>query len=154
MIRLQAAWVLGSCLLGLALLGLPMPARADCLKAGVAEEQIQALIRSQLPQYSSPSAFIDALSKANVVYLGETHDCPEDHKAQLAIIQTLHCLHPTLAIGLEMFQRPYQPLLDQYLAGKLTEAELEDKSQYQKRWGFPWEFYAPILRFAKEKTFP
>ena len=53
-----------------------------------------------------------------------------------------------------MFQRPFQSAIDQYLAGKITEAELIEQSQYNQRWGFPWEYYAPILRFAKENQLP
>jgi uncharacterized iron-regulated protein len=102
----------------------------------------------------SPQEVTQDLAKANVVYLGETHDNPEDHQAQLAIIQQLYQQDPRMAIGMEMFQRPYQPVLEKFLQGKLTEAALQKESQYKKRWGYPWENYAPILRFAKEKQLP
>jgi uncharacterized iron-regulated protein len=48
-----------------------------------------------------------------------------------------------------MFQRPAQPLLDRYLAGKITIAALRQQTEFDKRWGFKWESYAPILEFAK-----
>jgi len=99
-------------------------------------------------------AVLNRLAKAEVVYLGETHDSRQDHEAQLDIIQALYRQNPQIAIALEMFQRPYQPILDRYLAGKLTEAELRTQSQYDRRWGFPWENYAPILRFAREQNLP
>lgn len=102
----------------------------------------------------SPQEVIQDLAQANVVYLGETHDSAEDHKAQLDIIQQLYQKDPRMAIGMEMFQRPYQPVLDNFLQGKLTEAALQKKSQYDKRWGYPWENYAPVLQFAKEKQLP
>jgi uncharacterized iron-regulated protein len=91
------------------------------------------------------------LKKINVVYLGEVHDNSEDHKKQLDIIQKLYNQNPKIAIAMEMFQRPLQDVVNQYLAGKLTEEELVQKSEYEKRWGFPWENYAPILKFAKDK---
>ena len=54
------------------------------------------------------TTFSDALkelAKANVVYLGETHDNPEDHKIQLQIIQELQRRNPKkIAIAMEMFQ--------------------------------------------------
>ncbi|MCT7949598.1 ChaN family lipoprotein [Ancylothrix sp. C2] len=93
--------------------------------------------------------FFPLLEKANVVYLGETHDSEADHKAQLQIIQQLHSKNPKIAIAMEMFQRPFQGVIDDYLAGKISEVELFEKSEYNKRWGFDWELYAPILRFAK-----
>lgn len=91
---------------------------------------------------------------ADIVYLGETHTSPADHAAQLEILQALYAKNPQLAIGMEMFQRPFQAVLDEYLAGTITEAELVQRSDYDRRWGFPWEYYAPILRFAKAKQLP
>lgn len=105
-------------------------------------------------QQENPTAVLRKLARADVVYLGETHDRPADHQAQLEIIQALHHLRPKLAIGMEMFQRPYQSALNRYLNGTLTEAELQDQSQYAKRWGYNWDFYAPILRFAKDSKLP
>lgn len=94
------------------------------------------------------------LLDAEVVYLGEQHDSAADHAAQLAIIERLHGENPDVAIALEMFQRPFQPIIDRYLAGEISEAELVEQTQYEQRWGFPWEFYAPILRFAQTNQLP
>jgi len=105
-------------------------------------------------QYVSPQIVLQQLAIADVVYLGETHDNPADHQVQLKIIQALHQKQPQLAIALEMFQRPYQPVLDRYLAGQITEAELKQQSQFDQRWGYDWEQYAPILRFAKANRLP
>lgn len=102
----------------------------------------------------SRQQMLTELAEADVVYLGETHDSSVDHQNQLQIIQELHRRHPKIAVAMEMFQRPYQGVVDQYLVGKLTEQELVEKSEYEKRWGFPWKDYAPILQFAKEKQLP
>jgi uncharacterized iron-regulated protein len=103
---------------------------------------------------SACTEILTQLAPAQVVYLGETHDNAADHQGQLAIIQALYAKNPQMAIALEMFQRPAQPLLDQYLAGTLTEAQLQQQSEYDQRWGFPWDYYAPILRFAKTHQIP
>lgn len=96
---------------------------------------------------------LDTIVLSDVVYLAETHDDPADHAAQLEIVQGLNEKRD-IAIGLEMFQRPFQPALDAYLSGELTEAELIEQSEYETRWGFDWEFYAPILRYAKANDIP
>ena len=101
-----------------------------------------------------PQAVLQQLARSQVVYLGETHDSEADHQAQLEIIQALHQKNPKLAIAMEMFQRPFQSVVDRYLAGEITETQLKELTEYEKRWGFPWEFYAPILRFAKENKIP
>ena len=94
-----------------------------------------------------------AIASTQVVYLAENHNSSADHIAQLNIIKALNETNE-LAIGLEMFQRPFQTALDDYLAGTITEAELIVQSEYRTRWGFDWEFYAPILRYAKENQIP
>ncbi|MBE9166084.1 ChaN family lipoprotein [Pleurocapsales cyanobacterium LEGE 06147] len=94
------------------------------------------------------------LAKANVVYLGETHTSVADHQAQLAIITALYQQNPQIAIALEMFQRPFQPVLERYLAGEIDETQLRQQTEYDLRWGFDWEYYAPILRFARAHQIP
>ncbi|MEO1094159.1 MAG: ChaN family lipoprotein [Cyanobacteria bacterium J06638_28] len=101
----------------------------------------------------SPEA-MSALVNVDVVYLGERHDSEADHAAQLDIIKGIYAENPDMAIGLEMFQRPFQPIIDRYLAGELAEAELVEQTEYWERWSFPWEFYAPVVRFAKEHQLP
>ncbi|NER84516.1 MAG: ChaN family lipoprotein [Leptolyngbya sp. SIO1D8] len=97
---------------------------------------------------------IQRLLNSDVVYLGEQHDSEADHAAQLEIIEFMYAENPDIAIAFEMFQRPFQPVLDRYLAGEISEAELVTQSEYEQRWGFPWEFYAPFLRFAQENQLP
>lgn len=102
----------------------------------------------------SRDAVLTKLARSEVVYLGETHDSDQDHQAELEIVRSLYAKNPRIAIGLEMFQRPYQKALDQYLAGEITELQLQAATEYQKRWGFDWEYYAPLLRFAKQHHLP
>lgn len=120
-------------------------------------DELPAAITST-PDTLTPEAIQDTARLApllvDVVYLGEKHDSAEDHAAQLDIIQALHAEDPNLAIGMEMFQRPFQPVLDRYLAGEITEAELVAQTEYEQRWGFPWELYAPIVHFAKDQGIP
>ena len=97
---------------------------------------------------------LDTLKQATVIYLGETHTDMADHVAQLEIITEMHQTRGDIAIGLEMFQRPFQPVLDQYIAGEITEAELIAQSEYETRWGYDWELYAPIFRYAQAEQIP
>ena len=106
----------------------------------------------ELPAIAPQS--IEPLAAADIVFLGETHDSMEDHEAQLEIIKQLYAKNPDLAIGMEMFQRPYQDMLDRYIAAEISEEEFLEESQYERLWGFPWELYAPILRFARENKIP
>ena len=112
-------------------------------------EALPVVAQSDVKLTSPQQKTLEQLQTANVVYLGETHDSESDHQQQLAIIQALFKHKPRLAIGLEMFQRPAQPLLDRYLAGKISATQLRQQTEFDKRWGYKWEYYAPILEFAK-----
>ncbi|MBD2580630.1 ChaN family lipoprotein [Oscillatoria sp. FACHB-1406] len=103
---------------------------------------------------NSDRKILSELIQTNIIYLGETHDNPEDHQKQLQILQALHQHQSKIAIALEMFQRPFQTAIDRYLAGEITEAELRQQTEYDDRWGYDWEFYAPILRYAKTHKLP
>jgi uncharacterized iron-regulated protein len=97
---------------------------------------------------------IGQLKTARIVYLGEIHDRESDRQQQLKIITALFKYKPQVAIGMEMFQRPAQPILDRYLAGKITANELRVQTEFDRRWGYKWESYEPILRFAKANRLP
>ena len=96
---------------------------------------------------------MDILLEQDVIFLGENHDNPQHHARQLEIITQLHqnADDTQLAIGMEMFQRPFQPILDLYLAGEIGEQQLREQTEYDSRWGFDWELYAPILRYAQQE---
>ena len=98
--------------------------------------------------------FLPILKQADVIYLGETHTDVADHIAQLEIITAMHQTRGDIAIGLEMFQRPFQAVLDQYITGEITEVELVEQTEYETRWGFDWELYAPIMRYAQANQIP
>lgn len=120
--------------------------------AGGAIAKTQQII-AQGPEQSHQD-ILTALKQADVIYLGETHTDMADHIAQLEIITEMHQSLGNIAIGLEMFQRPFQSVLDQYIAGEITEADLIEQSEYETRWGFDWELYAPIMRFAQANQIP
>jgi uncharacterized iron-regulated protein len=89
-----------------------------------------------------------------IVYIGEYHDKFAHHYAQLQIIKALHAKYNKVAIGMEMFQRPFQQVLDNYVGGKINERTFLKQSEYFKRWGFDYNFYKPILDFARAERIP
>jgi uncharacterized iron-regulated protein len=97
---------------------------------------------------------IDKLAEKRVVFVGESHDRYEDHLNQWAIIYGLHVKEKDLAIGMEFFQQPFQPDLDDYVAGRISEAELLRRTDYFERWRFDYRLYRPLLRLARDHGIP
>lgn len=89
-----------------------------------------------------------------IIYVGERHTNYEDHKTQLEIIMKLHEEGHTFAIGMEMFQKPFQKDIDDYLTGLISEKDFLKKTQYFKRWQFDYNLYREIVEYAKAKNIP
>jgi aminopeptidase N len=64
---------------------------------------------------SALKTLTDVIEKASgkrIVYVGEYHDRFAHHNVQLQVIKALYRKDPKMAVGMEMFQRPYQKALD------------------------------------------
>ena len=72
----------------------------------------------------------------------------------MRVIQSLYARNPHLAIGVEYFQQPFQPYLDDYIAGRIDEREMLIKTEYFKRWQLDYRLLQPIFQFAREKHIP
>src|SRR5947208_2113670 len=65
------------------------------------------------------SAVVEKLAQKKIVYVGEEHDKFSHHQVQLEVLRGLYQQTPKLAVGMEMFQRPFQKALDDYIAGAI-----------------------------------
>ena len=91
------------------------------------------------------------LARADVVFVGEKHDDPATHKLERAILEGLLRRKVTPAVSMEMFERDVQPMLDDYLSGKLSEDDFLKTSR-------PWPNYAtdyrPMVELARAHRWP
>ncbi|MEP3244634.1 MAG: ChaN family lipoprotein [Sneathiella sp.] len=98
----------------------------------------------------SHQTLMTALSKKQVVLLGETHDRYDIHRWQLSITIALYTLRENIVVGFEMFPRSTQPILDKWTAGTLSETHFLKEIDWKTVWGFPAELYLPLFRFCRE----
>lgn len=91
------------------------------------------------------------IARRQVVLLGETHNIAEIHRWQLHVAAALHAHQPNMAMGFEMFPRRLQPVLDEWVTGKLSTAEFLEKSEWYGVWGFPAEIYLPLFHFCRQQ---
>ncbi len=128
--------------------------RAGAVRPGPAAAAPLALLVFDGSGHSSMGRLGVAAAAARAVYVGEEHSNPHHHAIQLRVLEEVYGRDRSLAIGLEMVQRPFQPALDRWGRGELTEAALQDALEWQTRWGFDWALYAPIFRFAQAHRIP
>ena len=101
-----------------------------------------------------PVTLLERMVAQQVVLLGEAHDSAEDHRWQLHVLAGLHARQPDMAIGFEMFPRRVQPVLDEWLAGSLSEADLLRRAEWDKVWGYDARDYLPLFHFARMNRIP
>lgn len=101
-----------------------------------------------------PRTLMAAMAGKKAVLLGESHDIAEIHRWQAHVVAWLHVLQPRLAVGFEMFPRRLQPVLDEWVAGRLSTAEFIEKSEWDTVWGFPPEIYLPIFHYCRQNGVP
>lgn len=100
------------------------------------------------------AALLDRMAKQQAVLLGETHDSAEDHRWQLHVLAQLHSRQPDLALALEMFPRRVQPVLDDWVAGRLSERDLLARTEWEKVWTFDARDYLPLFHYARMNRIP
>lgn len=97
---------------------------------------------------------VQRLAAARVVFVGETHTRYDNHLVQLALLRALYQRHPKMALGVEWFQQDVQQPLDDYLAGRISEAEMLHQTEYYQRWSYDYRLYRPIIEYAKRHAIP
>lgn len=120
--------------------------------------------QAALPFYAVKSAdqaaldqheFFDELAANDVVCMAEHHDNPHHHWAQLFVIQELARRSKSsgreLGVGFEMFEAQFQESLTSYATGRLTSDELLERTQYESRWGYPFQYYQPQIDHAVDQ---
>ena len=101
---------------------------------------------------------VAALDKADVLFVGETHDDPVAHLLEAELLRRAdETFGPSsqkrrsLALSLEMFERDAQTVLDEYAGGLISERHFLLSSR-------PWSNYPtdyrPLVEYAREHHLP
>ena len=95
-----------------------------------------------------------SLAEHRVVLLGERHDSYAHHAWQLETLRRLHAQHGDLVIGMEMFPRRVQGVLDRWVAGELSTEQFLIDSDWFNVWSLDPDLYLDILHYAREHRIP
>ena len=123
-------------------------------KRGIVMDMQHEATAIEVSSIKTLSDVIKGVQDRRIIYVGEVHDVFAHHAVQLDVITGIYKKDPQIAIGMEMFQRPFQKSLDSYIAGDTKEADFLKQSEYFNRWGFDYPLYKPILDFARTEKIP
>jgi uncharacterized iron-regulated protein len=151
----SAAFLIGALLLAVGQGGVPATVPAPTPAPAPAKSSDPPLAARLLDAASGAevdvAAIADVLARRDVVFFGEQHDSADAHARELELAEELFARRPDLVLSFEMFERDRQGVLDDYLAGRLDEAQLLAQAR-------PWPNYAdaykPLIEFAKDHHLP
>jgi uncharacterized iron-regulated protein len=103
------------------------------------------------PQTMSVDQAADVLATYDAIFIGESHRHPGNHLAQMELFRAIHERAPALSLSMEQFERDVQPVVDDYLAGKIGESPFMAKS---RAWNNYTTSYRPLVEYAKEHKLP
>lgn len=149
--------------LGAACASAPPPHGAAASRHGLSVRTSTTLSLGMYPAaWGLPSRLIDTrqrkavsleeamqvMLQSRVIYVGESHDNPHHHAVQGALFFALWKADRRLAVGMEMFQRPFQPALDAWARGEIDVATMLERTEYEDRWGHDFTLYRPLAEVA------
>ena len=104
------------------------------------------------------------VAKGGAIWLGEHHNAKRDHDLQALFIENIYNERkamsrngkdaPKLAIGLEQVQIQYQPILDAFVQGTISEEEMLSGCEWATRWSWPFENYRSVFTLAQKLKIP
>ncbi|MGO9568003.1 MAG: ChaN family lipoprotein [Desulfomonilaceae bacterium] len=95
---------------------------------------------------------LDDLSAVRIVYLGEIHTIARHHELQVEILRGLLDRDLKVAVGMEMFSRESQPILDRWQTGNQSVADLILELR-REHWT-NLQDYEKVLTLARERHVP
>lgn len=91
---------------------------------------------------------LKTLQDADIIFIGETHNCPVAHWMEYEITSDLIKKSPKgLTLGAEMFETDNQLLVDEYTRGLISSDKFEAEA---KLWDNYWTDYSQLLYLARE----
>ena len=150
-----------------------LPARAQDSSPGVGDSAYVAGEYRVFTGAGEPASLDDvvaAMSDYTVVFIGEAHDDPTAHMLEAELLTRAYAAYGNaeasgdaaegaagevaprpVALSLEFFQSDTQPILNEYLAGLITEKSFRAAARPWPRYGTD---YRELIEFAKENGIP
>ncbi|MCM2264004.1 MAG: ChaN family lipoprotein [Desulfuromonadales bacterium] len=145
-----ALWALTACSMAIAPIGNP-----EAPYPPVQPPQVGDILHIPTGTSINEAEMLAAATDAHIVYVGETHDNPASHRLQLAMIEAMSERWPgQVSLGMEMFTRKQQPVLDRWVAGELSEKAFLKESDWYSVWSMDFALYRDLLIYARDHRIP
>ncbi len=130
------------------------PNQLDLGRKGLVMVKVGSLTDLRTGKVVGATEIADAAESVPFVLLGEQHATVLHQQMEATLIQALVAAGRKVTVGLEMYTRPKQDVLDLWSAGSLSEPDFLDKSDWKTQWGFSYDFYRPVFETVRENHLP
>lgn len=86
----------------------------------------------------SVAEVVDAVPAGSIIIISEQHGYAPHHQNQVTFLEALSARRPGLSVGMEFISLDKQSALDEYLSGRLPEADFLKAVEWG---GIPYDFY-------------
>ncbi|UCG71888.1 MAG: ChaN family lipoprotein [Chromatiales bacterium] len=111
---------------------------------------LDAITDTRTGEFISTDELVERLAGTNILFIGEEHTSIDFHRVQAHLIRALHESGRQVLIALEMFPYTQQKELDRWTRGQYEEAEFLKSADWYRYWGYHWDYYADIFRYARD----
>ncbi len=133
--------------------GCAAPVRKTLITSLNMEFGADSLLSGKTGAPVSYAEMLKDMADSRVIYIGENHTDPVHHRIQLQVIQDLAARHQT-AVAVEMIDHSYQPVLDKWSQGELSEQDFLEKIHWYANWRYNFDLYRGIFEAAREQHIP
>ncbi len=130
------------------------PNRLDLGRRGVVTAALGSLTDLRTGKVVSAEDVAKAAESAPFVFLGENHATTLHQAMEATIVKALVADGRNVSVGLEMYTRPKQDVLDLWSSATLSEPDFLEKSEWKTQWGYSFDFYRPVFEAVKENHLP
>lgn len=92
------------------------------------------------------------LTQAQIVLGADFHAYAQSQRAHVRVLRDL-VNRERVILAVECLRREHEPLVEQFLRGKISQARFLEKVHWNKNWGFPWAHYQPLFELARERGY-
>jgi hypothetical protein len=102
-----------------------------------------------------PAEVFEQAQESNLIWVGDYHALTRSQTYAMKFVRDLAAQKKNnVAVAVEPVFGRNQQVLDEWMAGKISEQEFLDRIHYYEEWGCEWEGYKAIFTAARELRIP
>jgi len=105
---------------------------------------------ADIPSQECPyEEILDQTARVDIILIGDYRPLSQSQKFIADFISDITSKNRKIIVLTDLFFSREQQILDHFMTGKISEKTLLRRTDYSKKWGYPWKNYKPIFDTIK-----